>query len=211
MVFTAPKGPGLKGAVIAEFLRWYAQQYGRERLTRGLSRLSPGEQRLLRFDDQGLPVVMPFAWYPVTIIGAVLDEMVGGLSPEARLALARAAGREAGGATFRGVYKTMFRAVMSPARLRRHDAAFWGFFHDTGVSELKAEAPNVHRSVVRHWAGHHPFLCEAASESRAIIYEAMGCSGVTRERLSCVGDGARECAARFRWDARGPLDHDERR
>jgi len=195
--------PGLKGVIVSEFLRWYGSRYGKEEMARHVEHLprrpvdaEPSSQK-----------VMPFAWYPMSRVRTFLDAMVKDLPPEGRILVAREAGRVSTGAALQEVYRPMFRALATPARFRKLEATMWRFFHNTGTGELYAEGPNVHMSVVRSWAGHHSFLCDAAAGSRVVIYEKMGCRAVKIERVSCIDEGGTDCRHRFTWDPlHGPLD-----
>lgn len=195
--------PGLKGVIVTEFLRWYGGRYGKEEMARHVEHLS---RRPVDAEQSGQKV-MPFAWYPMSRVRTFLDAMVKDLPPQGRILVAREAGWASTGAALQEVYRPMFRALTSPARFRKLEGTMWRFFNNTGTGELLAERPNVHMSVVRSWAGHHPFLCEAAAGSRLVIYEAMGCRAVKIERVSCVDEGGADCRHRFTWDPlRGPRD-----
>lgn len=186
----------VKGAALAEFLRWYVRGHGRARL----DALPVAVRTALEIDPSGIGVVAS-TWYEAADIHALLDSIVAGLSPAERTALTVDGARATMEATLRGLYRLLFRTMMSPESYARRAQMLWDRYYDTGTMTKLAPEPGVHTTEIRDWGGHHAVLCDLHLESARFIYEAMACREVTVRRTGCTSKGAPFCAFEVRWAA----------
>ena len=184
----------VKGAALAEFLRWYVGTHGRGRL----DALPEQVRTALEIDPRAIGVVAS-NWYAASDIHALLDSLVAGLDPAARASLTVNGARAVMEATLRGFYRLLFRTMMTPERYARRAQMLWDRYYDTGTMTKVARAEGVHATEIRSWAGHHPVLCDLHLESARYIYEAMGCKQVSVRRTGCTSTGAAFCSFEVRW------------
>lgn len=100
----------LKGSALAEFIRWYEHEHGRDVLAAQVSIL-PGDMRIrLGLDPAKESLgILASRWYDTDAICALLDAIVADASPEEREQMARHAAHAVMQRTLRGVYRMLFQ------------------------------------------------------------------------------------------------------
>jgi len=188
----------IKGAAIREFVRWYVERLGPARFAIARARMPAWIGA--HFDlDSALLGVVSSVWYPAPAVFALLDALLDDVAPDDRAALAREGARAVLGVTLSGIYASVFRLIMTPERYVRHCQRLWERFYDTGTMTKDALSPRHHRTTIRDWGAHHPFICELHTWSSEHIYTAMGCRGAVVQRIECVATGGDACRFDIRW------------
>lgn len=182
------KTPSIKGLVFREFLRWYEESRGREATVRAYGSLSP-ELRAQLDPDRECFGVLAGSWYPSAIATGMLESITWGLGPEQRSALLRTGVQHAVGVTLTGVYKVLFRTLVTPERHAKYAQKIWDNYYNTGTVAGRMLSENRSEQWVTDWPGHHPLLCELSIWSLTVFHEHMGCKNVKVSRSSCVVDG----------------------
>jgi hypothetical protein len=114
-------------------------------------------------------------------------------------ALARDSSRALMEATLKGLYRFLFEQLVSPERFAALAPRVWRTYFDSGERRTVVVSKARHDCNVRDWQGHHRFLCLVQMHATTYVYEAAGCRGVATVRVSCVSDGAAECAWTTTW------------
>jgi hypothetical protein len=184
----------IKGAALAEFLSWYTRVHGRDRLRS----LPESVLDALDLGERG-SIVLASKWYPAPIIHELLESLVRDLSAAERQRIVSDGARAVMEATLRGVYRLLFRTMMTPARYAQHSQKLWDRYYSSGRMTKRMIAPEVHATEISDWAGHHPLLCDIHVESARYIYAAMGCKNVDVRRTTCTSNGAQTCSFEVRW------------
>jgi hypothetical protein len=197
----SPDVGNIKGAPLCEFLGWYAAEVDQVLLERVLRELA--EDGLAPFDvTRARYGVLASVWYPAGTIHRLMDRLFADVGEQRLFELAGSAAEFIMHRTLRGVYKAMFSMFATPERYARHVPKLWAQHYDTGRPVVRNMGPNAHHIMHEDWRGHHRFICRMNMASATPIYRAMGCEGVTWERLSCVSFGGAECASVVRWTRR---------
>jgi hypothetical protein len=187
----------MKGAVMREFVRWYARRVPAPVL-RDIWDELPDSARLaldLRAEAFG---VLPSTWYDAAVFHALIDAILRRVPEAERDALLREGTRAGMEASARGVYRWVF-GKLSPELYARNIQRLWSLVHDTGTREIVMTSPTTAISTTRDWPGHHPSLCTSTLEAMCSMLEMMGCRGVRAERTQCISDGSPSCVARVSW------------
>lgn len=180
--------------MVREFLLWYERKFGQGFHADVLERLAPDDRRRVTANEPALGIVAS-TWYPSSILFAVVDSVMEGKSRPERSRIIREANADVVKRLTKGLYRALFRMVASPELYARHIQRLWNVLHDTGERSVVIVQPGIADSIIQNWSGHHPVLCEVATETMRAVFEAMGCGGVRVDRISCVGDGAHMCRA----------------
>lgn len=187
----------VKGAAVQDFYAWYARQFGQTRMAQIWAELPEDVKREVGPSHSNL---LPFHWYSARAVHALMDATLKGHSNEERESLAREGAHVVIGQTLRGLYRAIFKTLVSPERYLRSLNTIWGSFHDTGRVEGQVLGPGHHRTELRGWRGHHAFIERLNGYAAKEIYEAMGCAGVTFEQSHGVDDaGQRTYVTDIRW------------
>lgn len=188
----------IRGAALDDFLAWYGRERDPERLRSAVASLPPGLSQSVRWNE-GLPRLVPFAWYPCELVHGIIDQLTLGLSDWDRQRLSREAADYVMETTLRGIYRAIFKAIVAPSMLARVSNRVWTLYYDTGESKVTAESKTVHRGSVTGWLGHHPFLCDVNRYSTEWMYRSLGCNQLVVKQLECVGKGAKCCTTLATW------------
>lgn len=188
----------VKGGAIREFLLWYEKRHGRMHHRAILERIDDAARLDLDADRPALGILAS-TWYPSAVLFPILDELSRGLSPTERTALAAEGTRAVVRVATKGIYQTLFRTVASPRLYARYIQRAWSFLHSTGKRTIELREEGLALSTVAEWPGHHPMLCEITTETMRCLFEAMGCTDVSVDRIACVSDGSRDCRAWVRY------------
>jgi hypothetical protein len=191
-------GGRIKGVAAREFVRWYGQVYGDEAV-HALAAALPEDFRPLIDARAPYLGLISSEWYPAHGIHAVLDKMMEGRPQTERAAIAKSGAEAVIHETLHGVYKVFFEMMVSPERYLKNAQKLFSRFFDQGEMDKTATGPSEHTSVIRGWTAHHPLLCQFLRHISEYVYSAMGCKGVTAEKLRCIADGDEDCAYRVRW------------
>jgi hypothetical protein len=143
--------------------------------------------------------ILASTWYPAPVVHALCDAMTHGLSLAEQNALARGSSRALMEATLKGLYRFLFEQLVSPERFAALAPRVWRTYFDSGERRTVVVSPARHDCNVRDWHGHHRFLCLVQMHATTYVYEAAGCRGVATVQVSCVSDGAAECAWTTTW------------
>jgi hypothetical protein len=188
----------IRGAALDDFLAWYGRERDPERLRTAVVSLPPGLSDRVQWSE-GLPRLVPFAWYPCELVHGILDQLTLGLSDWDRQRLSRETAEYVMETTLRGIYRAIYKAIVSPSMLARVSHRVWGLYYDTGESHVTVESKNAHRGSVKEWRGHHPFLCDVNRYSTEWMYRSLGCNQLVVKQLECVGKGAKACTTLTTW------------
>ncbi len=190
----------MKGSALAEFIRWYDQQRGRDVLAAQVTILPVALQQRLGLDRAKDSLgILASRWYDAEAIGALLDAIVADAPPEERELMARHAAQAVMQRTLRGVYRLLFQWLATPQRYASFANRLWQSYHDSGRMTVEQVTPTMAICTITDWHGHHPFACAMCRASAEVIYTEMGCKQVTCEREQCVDEGAEECRFVTRW------------
>jgi len=169
----------IKGAAVQDFYTWYAREFGEGRMIVVWNALSPA---IVKEVGASYAQLLPFHWYRASAIHALMDETLRGFDDAERERIAREGARVVVAQTLRGLYRAIFKTLVSPSRYLRNANTVWKSFHDTGHLETWELGPTHHRSELIGWRAHHPFIERLNGYAGKEIYEAMGCQGVTFEQ-----------------------------
>jgi hypothetical protein len=193
--------PGrIKGVAFGEFLNWYSRRHGSAAVDAAVLAVEArfGEGLDARRPSFG---VLASHWYPAELVHDLLDRLTGPCSPAELDAMALEAANFIMGRNLKGVYRTVFKMFATPERYLRYAGKLWSMYYDTGRLIVSASEPRVHRVMYADWTSHHPFICRMNMAASHPIYDAMGCRGVTHQRLRCVLEGDADCENLVRWEA----------
>jgi hypothetical protein len=124
----------------------------------------------------------------VEVAGGMLEAITFGLTREQRSELLRTGVEQAVGSTLTGVYKVLFKTLVTPERHAKYAQKIWDNYYNTGT--VQGRMLDEHRSEqwVTNWPGHHPLLCELSISSLTVFHQHMGCTNVKVNRTACVLD-----------------------
>ncbi len=197
----APTNARIKGTALMPVLSWYADSFGKGAFASALSRMSPEVRSEFSLED-GVPHLLPSAWYDVRLAHALLDETLGAAPSTERHRIAREAARAGVTASARGIYRFMLAQLGSPELYARHIQRVWSLLHSGGTREVRIVAPGEADSDIRDWPGHHPLLCALTNETMAAVFEVMGAKQVMLRREQCISEGAPLCRTHVSWTMR---------
>ena len=191
----------IKGAAVREFLVWYAQRYTPGELRAAVESLPP--PLCVLFDAHGDAAgILVSSWYDSAAVGALIDAVFARIPAAEHETAVREGASAAVTASARGIYRFVLERI-SPEIYCRNIQRLWGMLHDTGQREIVVVEPGHARSTTRDWAGHHPVLCMATSETMRAVFEIMGCHDVRVRRVSCIGRGSTRpedaCVWELKW------------
>lgn len=191
----------IKGAAFREFLNFYAVRNGESALREAADRMTP-EWRALVDPERSVLGIIASEWYPAPLVHSLLDALTASLSREQKAELADAAARAIMSRMLRGVYKTLFQLMATPARYQRFGPKLWDAYYDSG--EFRIDMPDEKTAVcmVTKWNGHHPFICDLNCAAAVPVYEMMGCASVRVIRTECVALGSARCEFVTNWSGR---------
>ena len=191
--------PMIKGGVIRDFVEWYGARYGVDSVRRLGEKLPAPFQAMLDLDDPAYKL-LGSSWYPARLVHAMLDVLASDKTPQEMARFLHEANRGfvKEGAT-KSVYRFFLQKLVTPEMYAVCVPRFWRQWHSTGERRMKIVRKGLAESYVSRWPGHHPHLCTMTIETMCAVFETMGCTGVTWERLYCVSDGASECKTIVKW------------
>jgi hypothetical protein len=188
-----------KGIAFKELLVWLDRKLGREKLVRAVARLPPEYQGIIILDSPTFGILSS-SWYPLPCVHRLLDGLTASMSRQERYLLAQEASRVVMDITLKGIYKAVVRAFVSPALYAKFATKLWQSYYDSGdFKVIIAEDGQSADCTIRNWNGHHWFVCDMNIAAASAIYEAMGQTRVSTDRLSCTGEGAAFCRYVTRW------------
>lgn len=190
----------MKGVSIAAFLQWYATDGDPQRLRQVFERLRPEHRALIEPERPGAGIIAS-AWYPSTLVHALLDGIVEGLNEAELQGLAERGEGAIMDATLHGVHRLFFRMLVTPERYARYSQALWGRFFDSGQLESWVEGSRVYNRV-SGWRGYHCFICRMNREAIRIIHQTMGEDVLRVEGGDCRAEGAMSCMTHVDLGAR---------
>lgn len=188
----------IKGAALREFLAWYVHRNSHALLAEKIDKLAPEIMHHLDFRQDNLGVLSS-QWYPARVIHALLDSIFAGVPPNEREDIIREGARAVMQATLQGIYKLLFKTMMSPDRYAKYSQKLWDRYYDCGIMKKESPKPFMQTTTISDWASHHPVICDLNYEGSRYIFEAMGCKDVTVRRLGCVSTGQAECSFIITW------------
>lgn len=188
----------VKGAALREFLRYLHGTLPDGELERRLQALDEETRSALDISKSRVGVLAS-SWYPASAIHTLLDQA---FALDANVDYTRdiqAGAAAVMTATLHGIYKVLFRTMMSPARYAKHAQKLWSRYYDRGqVTKIEA-GPTAQRTEIRDWTSHHRVLCDLNYAAARHIYEAMGCHDVEARRIACVSHGDDHCGFEITW------------
>lgn len=190
--------PMIKGAVIREFVRWYAERFGQERLRQMAGELPP---ELAAHIDPEAPGagILASSWYPTRLINGMLDVLTARHTDAEIERMAKDGSRYVVRQASTGIYRFLVESVVTPELYAMSVPRLWSQIHTTGKRRVEMIGKNEARSIVSSWAGHHPMLCMVTIATMGAIFESMGCRDVRWERTECVSHGGRQCVTHITW------------
>lgn len=154
---------------------------------RAYGSLSPELKTHLDPDREGFGVLAG-SWYPTPVVTGLLEAVTWGLAPDQRAALFRAGVQHSVGVTLTGVYRVLFRTLVTPERHAKYAQKIWDNYYNSGSVAGRMLGETRSEQWVTDWPGHHPLLCELSIWSLTVFHEHMGCKNVKVRRSSCVVD-----------------------
>jgi hypothetical protein len=189
--------PMVKGALIREYLRWYSERFGKERV-RQMSLAVPDDFRELLDPEAPWVAILPSSWYPARLVHAMLDSIVENHRGVDVDRLMKEASRHVVRHSTSGVYRLLLEKLVTPELYAMSVPRLWGQLHTTGKRRVEI-VDRTATSTVSSWSGHHPVLCSITIEAMVAIFEMMGCRDVRWERAECVSHGGSRCITRLTW------------
>lgn len=188
----------MKGAMLAEFLRWYSAHHD-DAAIRALIDTDADAASLGLDSSRPSFGLVTSEWYPASLFHRIVDAGLGPFTTSERDKLMHNATDAVATTMLRGLYSVLFALVATPDRYSRHIQRAWSQLHDTGKREVLIVRPGEAASIIRAWPAHHPYLCQMVHETTRAVFSHMRVGAVSVERESCVVDGSPECVARLRW------------
>lgn len=191
----------IKGAAFREFLIFYAERNGDAALADGANGVA-SEWRASLDPKRAALGVLASEWYPAPLVHELLDALTRGLSRDDRAALAADASRAIMNRMLRGIYKTLFQLMATPARYQRFGPKLWDAYYDSGTFRIDMPDDKTAICMVTKWDAHHPFICDLNCAAAVPVYEMMGCKAVRVIRTECVSLGSQRCEFVTNWSSR---------
>lgn len=191
----------IKGAAFREFLIWYGTRYGEAALGEGANRVDP-EWRPSLDPERSALGVLASEWYPAPLVHTLLDGLTAHLSRDQRAEVAAEAARAIMNRMLRGIYKTLFQLMATPARYQRFGPKLWDAYYDSGTFRIEMPDDKTAVCTVSKWSAHHPFICDLNCAAAVPVYEMMGCVSVRVLRTECVSLGSARCEFVTNWTSR---------
>jgi hypothetical protein len=191
----------IKGAAFREFLIWYAAKNGESALGDRANGVDP-EWRGSLDPNRAALGVLASEWYPAPLVHALLDALTAHLSQDERAAFAAEAARAIMNRMLRGIYKTLFQLMATPARYQRFGPKLWDAYYDSGTFRIEMPDDKTAVCMVSNWSAHHPFICDLNCAAAPPVYEMMGCKSVRVLRTECVSLGSPRCEFVTNWTSR---------
>ncbi len=188
----------MKGAIFAEYLRWYATVYDGARLARAIRDNPICREGGLTAEPPVFGIV-PSIWYPARVCHAVLDAATLGMNDIEKTRFVVDGTQFVADKLMSGLYATLVRWMGTPERFSAHIQSGWNQLHTSGEREIRIVKPGEALSLVRAWPGHHPLLCRMIHETARSVFARMGIGTVTSSFENCVSLGHHECVARLQW------------
>lgn len=190
----------IKGAALAETIRWYQSVYGPVDQVGDVVSM-PGHLRPYLDPSRPRAGVLPSRWYPMELAHVLLDRMADRHGRDEMDALALAAGPVIFRSLMGGVQRAVFRLLLNPTRYVAHAQRVFDHNFRGGRLVARVQGSREHMSYVEDFPGHHPFICRVLSSGAGALYGEMGCRGVSSELVECVDDGGHACVTRLTWQA----------
>jgi hypothetical protein len=124
------------------------------------------------------------------------------LSRDARAEIATEASRAIMNRMLRGVYKTLFQLMATPARYQRFGPKLWAAYYDSGQFRIDMPDEKTAICMVSNWNAHHQFICDLNCAAAVPVYEMMGCKSARVLRTECVSLGSPRCEFVTNWTSR---------
>ena len=189
--------PRIKGAAIQDFFTWYAEEFGEDAMATIWARLP---DRVRADLGPSYSKLLAFHWYPASATHSALDLVLERHTAQEHEQLAQQGARVVIGKTLRGLYRTIFKTLVSPSRYLRTVNTVWKAFHDTGHIETRELGPAHHYSELHGWRAPHAFIERLNGFAAKEIYEAMGCRAVSFEQTHGTDDrGEPTYVMNMRW------------
>ena len=188
----------IKGGMLREFVSWYEEKHGVERM-RWLAARLPEEARRFIDPDERLVNVLAASWYPARFTHAILDVVSEGLAEKEIERMCRDSTRWIVQRGMTSVYRFALRRLITPEMYAASVPRLWRQLHTTGDREIKLTSKTSAESFVRSWPGHHAVLCTITVETMCAIFESMGKKNLRWKRSACVSRGGRECMTSLAW------------
>ncbi len=189
----------IKGAALSEFLNWYGKEFGINVVWDKIDRLSPEAKRLLTNQDKMIVGVLATTWYPAPVIHAFLESLFRGMNQENQQTIIAYGAKHVMEKTLHGVYRLLFRTMISPNLYARFSQKLWDRYYDNGTMKKRTMGRHMQSTTITDWNSHHPILCDLNYEASAFIYGAMGCKNVHSNRTGCVSRGDTACSFEITW------------
>jgi hypothetical protein len=189
--------PRMKGAMLAEYIRWFASNHDSEHVRRFVR--SDGLSIAAGLDaDRPAFGIVPSEWYSAAVFHRLLDVAFERMTDAERAQCIDRSTDAVSAQLIRGLYAVLFALVATPDRYSRHIQRAWNQLHDTGVRDVVVASDHA-MSTIREWPGHHTVLCTMVHSTTRAIFSRMLDRPVRLERLRCVSDGHPDCASRLTW------------
>ncbi len=192
----------MKGAPVAEFLVWYEERFGAERLREVAAIADPAKLKDIDVNEPGLGIVAR-DWYPAETIHALCDAFDLATNDGSVHPILREGTEASMEATLGGpVRRLMMRLIISPNTYMRNAPTLWHQYFDSGQVEVRQTSRTALEWHIDGWRSHHRMLCQMVTLSEASVFGAMGCFGVLATETACVTLGGARCAHTIEWQRR---------
>lgn len=181
-----------------EFVLWYLAREGGAIVEPLLASVAPSDRALL---DKLAPALglIASAWYPCSLVHALLDFCGRDRTRAEQRALAREGNAAVVPKMIRGTYRVLFERLATPALYARFIQPAWRQLHTTGERTMRVVREGEVDSEVSRWPCHHPMLCDLTVETMTAVFAIMLKTEVTATRIACVSEGGARCRTLLRW------------
>lgn len=185
--------------VIREFLVWYTENHGQDRIRELVEGAREDLRRYLGGPDP-IANLLAASWYPARLAYLILDKVTEGFPETAIATQAKGAARALVKRQMgNGVYRFFLKRVVTPQLYAASVPRMWRQLHSTGDRRMRITGQGTAESSVSNWTGHHPVLCTITLETMCAVFDLMGCKDVRYKRVTCVSRGATECTTQVTW------------
>jgi serine/threonine protein kinase len=188
----------IKGTAVRAGLAWFGNTYGGPALQRVGEVASAEVHAALRVGDP-LFGIMPSGWYDTQAIGDLLhalETVAAPVEPDVFVSrLAEAIAHD----NVRGVYRSLFRLVASPALFQANAQRVWRTYVDEGSLTVQLRSQGSFEARIRGWSRHQPAVCRILRPMLEHMLRAVGYTALVVERTECVGEGATQCNFAGNW------------
>ena len=184
----------VKALSVLQTVELLNQRHGEVQLERVRQRLSP-EARQAIYESH----LVPSDWVELTHAVenmVVIDAVIG----RGDATLCHQLVRELAAEHYGGIYRFLFRMLVSPRMIVERAERLWSRYYDRG--DVSAEMRGEHAAVVEirgcpDLPRHHEWMILPYMQE---VLERVGAKNVAATQTRCVADGAESCVCELKWE-----------